>query len=47
MHCRNEMNAQFGYHSNNDLQIYTIHFPPMKLQGHPSMTLSVAMATKL
>ena len=43
----NEMSAQFGYHSNKDLQIYTIHFPPMKLPGHPSMTFSVAMATHL
>ena len=46
-HCRNEMSAQFGYHSNKDLQLYTIHFPPMKWPGHPSMTLSVAMARQL
>ena len=45
-HCRNEISVRFGYHSNNDLQMYTIHLPPMKLPGCPSMTISVAMATQ-
>ena len=33
------MGAQFGYHSNYDLQIYTKHLPPMQLPGHQSITI--------
>ena len=39
--------AQFGYHSNYDLQIYTKHPPPVKLPGHQSITPSVAITTQL
>ena len=46
-HCWNGMSAQFGYHSNYDLQIYTKHLPPMQLPGHQSITPSVAVTTQL
>ena len=44
---QDKMNAQIAYHSDKDLQIYAIHFPPVKLPGDPSVSLSVAMATQL
>ena len=44
---RNGMSAQFGYHSNYDIQIYTKHPTPMQLPGHQSITISVAMTTQL
>ena len=44
-HCSTGMSAQFSYHSNYDLQIYTKHLPPMQLPGHQSITPSVAMTT--
>ena len=44
---RNGMSAQFGYHSNHDIQIYTKHPTPMQLPGHQSITISVAMTTQL